>query len=266
MGIASLGALFFVGLAYLALSPRWLLRLGLVGARLDLRVRTLTGYGLAMMILAFGFFLAGVPLEIESTEDLASVESPLAAETADPLQFEPLSEEMLATPSVTPSATPDLIAEVDEAGESGSFGGFMAPDQPESDEEVEEEEGAETVLPSPTLDPEADTPTPTHTPQPTTTATATSTLLPTATASPTPTLTPTPTVPPTPIFGETAVLNTSGSTIWLRRTPGGANLVLISDGETLILMSGRANRGGASWREVSTVTGVVGWVQQSFLD
>lgn len=262
MGIASLAALVFVGLAYLALSPRWLLRLGLAGARLDLRVRTFTGYGLAMMILAFGFFLAGVPLETSVPEEVAGVDQSFPTATADPLQFEPVSEEMIATPSVTPSVTPVLVDD-DEAGASG---GFMAPSQSEAAEEVDDAEGElDDLLPTPTLDPDVDTPTPTNTPLPTTTATATITPSPTATASPTPTQTPTPTVTPTPIVGETAVLDTAGSTIWLRRTPGGSNLVLISDGETLILQSGRANRGGILWREVSTVTGVIGWVQQQFL-
>jgi len=260
MGIASLAALFFVSLAYLAQSPRWLLRLGLAGARLDLRVRTFTGYGLAMMILAFGFFLAGVPLESGGAEEVAGVNQPTPGEMADPLQFEPLSEEMLATPSVTPSATP----EIDGEGESGAFGGFIAPEPPADDEASDEE--TDDLRPTPTLDPDAHTPTPTNTPLPTTTATATVTPSPTTTASPTPTQTPTPTMTPTPIVGETAVLNTAGSTIWLRRTPGGANLVLISDGDTLILLPGRANRGGILWREVSTVNGVTGWVQQAFLE
>jgi hypothetical protein len=256
MAVASLGALFFVSLAYLAQSPRWLLRLGLVGARLDLRVRTFTGYGLALMILAFGFFLAGVPLD-GGVADGDEVSQSLLTETADPDQFVPVSDEMLATPSLTPSPspTPEAVGE----GENGSFGGFAVPEQAET------EEADEDALPTPTPDPDADTPTPTNTPLPTTTATATVTPSPTATVSPTPTQTPTPTMTPTPIVGETAVLDTSGSTIWLRRTPGGANLVLVSDGETLILMPGRANRGGVLWREVSTVTGVVGWVQQQFL-
>jgi hypothetical protein len=258
MGVASLGALFFVSLAYLAQSPRWLLRLGLTGARLDLRVRTFTGYGLALMILAIGFFLAGVPLDASPSEEVAAVDQSSLTETADPNQFAPVSDEMLDTPSPTasPSATPELVGD----GESGSSGGFAIPEQEEA------EEADEDMLPPPTLDPEADTPTPTNTPLPTTTATATVTPSPTTTATPTPTQTPTPTMTPTPILGETAVLNTSGSTIWLRRTPGGANLVLISDGEILILQPGRANRGGILWREVSTVNGVTGWVQQSFLE
>ncbi len=259
MGIASLAALFFVSLAYLAQSPRWLLRLGLAGARLDLRVRTFTGYGLAMMILAFGFFLAGVPLDTTPPEVEVAANQPIPTATADPLQFEPVSDEMLETPSPTPSPTTELIGE----GESGSFGGFVAPDAESAEDDDEAE--ADDALPTPTLDPDADTPTPTSTPLPTTTATATVTPSPTATSSPTPTQTPTPTMTPTPIMGETAVLNTAGSTIWLRRTPGGANLVLISDGDTLILQPGRANRAGVLWREVSTVDGIVGWVQQQFL-
>jgi hypothetical protein len=262
MGLTSLSALFFIGLAYLAQSPRWLLRLGLAGSRLDLRVRPFTGYAFALLILAFGFFLAGVPLDRGAVEtDMVAQSAP--TETADPQQFAPLSNEMLATPSLTPSPSPtsELVA---EEGASGSSGGFVAPDQEEADE------ADEAVLPPPTDSDatEGGTTTPTPTPLPTTTATATMTPspTPTTTASPTPTQTPTPTVTPTPIIGETAVLNTSGSTIWLRRTPGGANLVLISDGETLILRSGRANRGGLLWREVSTVNGVTGWVQQSFIE
>lgn len=264
MAVASLGALFFIGLAYLAQSPRWLVRLGLAGSRLDLRTRAFTGYAFALLILAFGFFLAGVPLDANQADvDMMAEQS--TSETADPLQFTPLTNESLEmeTPTAGPSPTAEAIGD----GASGSVGGFVPLN------EEEEDEVAETDISPPTNletdgDDEADTgtATATATPQPTTTATATITPLPTATASPTATQTPTPTVTPTPIVGETAVLNTAGSTIWLRRTPGGANLVLISHGETLLLMSGRANRGGVLWREVSTVTGVTGWVQQSFLE
>jgi len=62
MGLSAVAALLAIALSFLAQSPRMLARLHLTGSRLDLRARTLTGYGLALLLLAMGFFAAGVPL------------------------------------------------------------------------------------------------------------------------------------------------------------------------------------------------------------
>ena len=67
MGLSSLGALLAVGLAFAAQSPKFLARTPLAGYRLDLRARAFTGYGFALMLLALGFFLAGVPIGDEIT-------------------------------------------------------------------------------------------------------------------------------------------------------------------------------------------------------
>ncbi len=70
---------------------------------------------------------------------------------------------------------------------------------------------------------------------------------------------------PTPIEQETAVISTRGSTLWVRRTPGGQPLALVHDQDIVILFSGHAHQGGILWQEVSTVSGEVGWVQEEFL-
>ena len=88
---------------------------------------------------------------------------------------------------------------------------------------------------------------------------------PAETATPFPTETPLPSLTPTAILGETAALNTNGSTLWLKRSPGGQNMVLVKDGELVIIRAGRANQGGILWREVATVAGVEGWLQEEFL-
>ncbi len=61
MGLAATAAL--ITLHWLS-SPRRRATVpaGVGGARLDLRARNLTGYGLAFLLLAIGFFIAGVPL------------------------------------------------------------------------------------------------------------------------------------------------------------------------------------------------------------
>jgi hypothetical protein len=70
---------------------------------------------------------------------------------------------------------------------------------------------------------------------------------------------------PTPIEDPVSTINTGGSTLWVRRSPGGANIALVRDGDIVILRSGRANRDGVLWQEIMTVEGVTGWVQTEFL-
>jgi len=76
MGVTALGALIMVALAYAAQSPRFLLRVGLAGHRLDLRVKTFTGLALAFLLLMVGFFLAGVPLGPVDGETAAANHTP----------------------------------------------------------------------------------------------------------------------------------------------------------------------------------------------
>jgi hypothetical protein len=99
-----------------------------------------------------------------------------------------------------------------------------------------------------------------NTPEPT------ATVQPTATPTATPTQTPSPTPSPTPIIGPSALINDNTSTLSIRRTPGGEPLVQVVRGDTVLLLSGHAFYGGALWREVATVSGVAGWVQEQFLD
>jgi hypothetical protein len=75
MGLAGFGALIAIALALLAQSPRLLTRLNLNGSRLDLRAKAFTGYGLALLLLAIGFFLAGVPLNEDDGAAVSETES-----------------------------------------------------------------------------------------------------------------------------------------------------------------------------------------------
>lgn len=260
MGVTGLGALIAIALAYMAQSPRFLARIGLAGARLDLRVREFTGYALAFVLLAFGFFLAGVPLGTSASDVAGATAVPTGVpeETAVAAVATPPPDLDAAVDSETPVATgaPRLTPE------SGAFGG---PPPAAAAATAETDADSTTVPPSAddaTAPAEA---TVTATPIPTTTAAATTTPLPTGTPTDTPTVTPTPTLTPTPIVGETAVIQTGGSTLWVRRSPGGQQLTLVRNGDVVILTSGHANRGGILWQEVRTVDGVLGWVQEEFL-
>lgn len=252
MGLSSLGALLFVGLALIAQSPKFLARTRLAGYRLDLRARMFTGYGFALMLLAFGFFLAGVPLGPNAT----AVSTPLA-------QVSPTPEEngleviggAVETPGTVTATRPTSLTPA-----SGAFGGpppgANTSNNPTTAADVITgtlETTPGTAVPGPAASPTTVPDTSTPTPSPTSTPTAT------------PTQTPTPTLTPTPIEGETAVIDLGGGTVWLRRSPDGQNLTILNDGDTVILLAGHANRGGILWQEVSTVLGEVGWIQADFL-
>jgi len=240
-------------LAYVAQSPRLLKRLGLSGYRLDLRARTFTGYALALLLLSGGFFLAGVPIGV-LTGNVVMVATEPAAEVNDTD-----TSDAIAGPVSTAVPDGSAVATVVDDGtpDSGAFAGpppavmtqtaealLDASEQIEND--APEAATEVVVLPSATF-----TPTKTATPLPT--------------PSLTPTNSPTPTNTPTPIFEETAMINTGSSTVWIKRTPGGQDFVLIRGGDTVILFPGHANFGGSLWREVSTVDGNVGWVLESYL-
>jgi hypothetical protein len=65
--------------------------------------------------------------------------------------------------------------------------------------------------------------------------------------------------------GRTATVDTFGSTVWLLRSPGGAQIALIDHNDTVILLDRRANQAGEVWQEIKTVNGVTGWIKARFL-
>jgi cytoskeletal protein RodZ len=270
MGVTAVLALLMTVLAYLAQSPRALLRLGLAGQRLDLRVRLFTGYALASLILLLGFFLAGVPIDDGSSPTAVITPS---SETAS---NEPISEQSGAMGELPTTAVPtnSTLAETNSNNESTtetpSSGAFGGPPPGSVDESA-----TETPIPSATPEQAGPSPTPggnnAETAVPTSLANADSgttaaTPRPIETATPLPTATPTPTITPTPIEGITGTINTNGSTLWVRRSPGGQQLVIVQDNEIVLIENGRANQGGILWREIRTVNGIVGWVQVEFLE
>lgn len=277
MGLAAMGALIFVTLALIGQSPSLMRRLGLDVYRLDLRVRAFTGYAFACLLLIAGFFLAGVPLGDANAEPVAQNEEPQptatgVAETAG------MSEAMTRSAGnalTTTLAATGVVTPTDDRPASGAFGGVPTPGSETpagetdvatpviptpTDEGAAEEEGTTVATATGTPTPvSTDTPTPTWTPSPTLTPSST------PTPTPTPTATPTPSLTPTPIEGETAVVDADGANVWLYRSPGGQELVLVSHGDTVILLSRRANQGGVLWREVMTLQGLSGWLQAQYL-
>ncbi len=249
MGLSVLGAIFFTLLAYIAQSPRTLVRLGLVGYHLELRVKAFTGYALACLLLLLGFFLAGVPLG-PVTETAVTTPTTITDANQPPAGTTPA---ITADANSTPGPTKQI--EGTRTPSSGAFGG--PPPGSQTDETPEAAE--ETAVTEPT-EPAITTPVPDNnfTPTP---VTAT----PTPTVTPSPTATPTPTITPTPIDGDTAVIDIGVGTIWVYRSPGGQQLVLVEGGDTVILENGRANRDGRIWQKISTVNGVTGWVEEQFL-
>ena len=260
MGVSILLALIAVGLSLLGQSPGTIRRLNLDNSRLVGRVRAYTGWGFALLLMTIGFFLAGVPL--------GSIPEPTAS-LPEATQVAGTTPEATPLAAATTAVETDLEPTVRNTVSTGAFGqpaateagptptSPIAEDSPTPEAETDEQESAEgdeTATPSQTAVP---------------TSTPTETLVPTATLTPTPSSTPTqtpsPTLTPTPIDGDTAEIVTNGSTLWVRRTPGGAPLVIVRDGDVVLLMSGHANQGGIEWREVRTVDGFLGWVQTEFL-
>lgn len=260
MGLSSLGALIAVGLALAAQSPKFLLRTRLVAYRLDLRARAFTGYGFALMLLALGFFLAGVPLgEMGSGTTTAVTQTDPSSSANDLEIIGGATEDVIAGENVAPRPTSLTPA-------SGAFGGPPPGSATGSSDEEEAEaeptgSDAETLTPAP----DAATPAPAAVTPTAVPNTPTPTPSPTQTPTPTPTVTPTPTLTPTPIEGPTAVIDVGGGTVWLRSSPDGQNMLILNHGDTVILLSGHANRAGLLWREVSTVQGDVGWIRAEFL-
>lgn len=265
MGVTAVFAMLMTIMAYLAQSPRALMRLGLAGYRLDLRVKLFTGYALASLILMLGFFLAGVPIDNDSTTAAATPTVELASAA-------PTSANTGAMGNLPPTGAASSGEEVveispveDRTTQTPSSGAFGGPPPGSGDEAALEEvpptATPEQAGPSPTPDGAASAETAVSTAGADTAATT-----PTATATPLPTATPTPTITPTPIRGITGTINTNGSTLWVRRSPGGQQLVIVQDNEIVLIENGRANQGGILWREIRTVDGILGWVQTEFLE
>lgn len=268
MGLAAFGALIAITLAFLAQSPRLLSRFKLSGQRLDLRAKSFTGYGLALLLLAMGFFLAGVPLDRTAIASLPSGTETATGEDPDGTpgpegETTETSEE--APPIGGQSGAMGGLPTQPGGSQSGAMGGLLTPETTlEAGGVVTGTVTIGTLEPGTSDDPlsppeaEVTPPTPTETVQPP----ATATRAPTATA----TLEPTSTPSPTPILVPTARIGDETSTLPLRRLPGGAVLVVLVRGDTVIPLSGRSYRSGEVWREVQSVTGVTGWIQDRFLD
>lgn len=244
MGLAACGALIAIVLAFLAQSPRLLSRLKLTGQRLDLRARAFTGYGLALLLLSMGFFLAGVPLDASRGQTVTEATNlPAATEAA---------EEAIAAGNGRNGSQSGAMVGLPTAtadGVSGALGDLITPQATLEPGAIITGTVAATAeagaLPAATGEPPA----------------ATATRAPTATPTPSPSPTPT----ATPIFVPTAHINNDTSTLPVRRLPGGPVLVVLVRGDTVIPLTGNAFRSGEVWQEIQTVDGVIGWVQERFL-
>lgn len=331
MGLSALGALAAIALALLAQSPRMLTRLNLTGQRLDLRAKAFTGYGLALLLLAMGFFAAGVPLGPEDRAALAeagndtaiTLLSPGAGReftTDDTINFDwfwpnaPATDQQFAV-YLSDGSQEYMLGFVDEPNNGAAYRLAMSGQElPVAGDDLTwwvrlesgdgetlatseamplvvtlagavpgpngSQSGAMIGLPTTTPDlsaggvltgtaevappPDATPGEPAAPPPPE----ATDTPPPTDTPTPVPTATPTPTPPPTPtptpILGPIArVAETSN--LPMRIQPDGAVLVVLVRGDIVIPLSGHAFHGGQVWREISTVAGMVGWVQERYL-
>ncbi|MBK8987201.1 MAG: hypothetical protein IPM39_14160 [Chloroflexi bacterium] len=252
MGLSSFGALIAVGLAFAAQSPKFLLRTRLAGYRLDLRARAFTGYGFALMLLALGFFLAGVPIGDGAVGGTAVTQ---ITPTPEQAEMEIVGGAVEAGGTIT-ATRPTSLTPV-----SGAFGG-PPPGLTQEEDTVEAPTEAITTTAASPVGTALSGPAATPTPVPNTPTTTPS---PTSTPTATPTVTPTPTLTPTPIERATAVIDVGGGTVWLRRSPDGQNMLIMNSGDTVILLNGHANRSGVLWREISTVQGETGWMRAEFL-
>lgn len=250
MGLTLLGALVILGLALFVQTPALARRSGL-----PFSVRTLTGYAFALILLTIGFFVAGVPVGQSATPTVAAN-----------LTITPTSQfdNVVILPSPTGEATEIEATQPPLTPITGAFGG------PPPAQATATLTATVAITAAPTLDSVDDataTIRPTNAPSATPTETPTPTSSPTPTFTPSPTVTPTPTWTPTPISGPTAQVVSNGSTLFVRRYPGGTETVaFVNDGDTVLLLSGRANQGGLLWQEISTVEGVEGWVPYELLD
>jgi hypothetical protein len=297
MGLSAFGALIAIGLALLAQTPRLLSRFGLIRFRFDLRARSFTVYGFALLLLSVGFFLAGVPLGSSAGNTPATQTAGVGEGT---IVAEATANNDLSTGVQTPATITDESHESDsgfsvptgsgatiglpgeETGEgaiaptapaelvgtSATGASFDTPDTPALTTTLAITSGESVFVGTAEVEVE-ETSTPTPEPAtltPTALPSATMTTAPTETPTASPTVEPTATPSPTPIDEPTAVIGAGTSTLWIRRTPGGQNLALLNRGDRVILLGGHANYGGRLWREVRTLDGVIGWVQEEYLE
>ncbi len=255
MGISAIAALIALALALVGQSPEFLRRIGLSSARLDKSVRTFTGFAFAFLLLSFGFFIAGVPIGTQPTG-------------TDTTQIGDSS--IIAIPGPTLVAPAPGNAETNIPQESASAtratpvtGSFDGPPLSTADAQQRQTDDATEIL-DPVVQ-SGSTPQESATSPVSATTTPTSSPGATSTPTPPPTLTPTPSLTPTPVLGETTLVETQGSTVWIRRSPGGQNLLLVHDGDSVFILSGHANQGGILWREIRTLGGLVGWLQEELL-
>ena len=243
MALSLIGALLILALALFIQTPAFARR-----GNLPFSLRSLTGYAFALILLAIGFFVAGVPIGTGIATPAAANLPPTPTSQFDNVVILPSpTRELLAEEVTSPPLTPI----------TGAFGGPPPQATPTlpltTTVEVDTDAAADSTpaTPAPTLAPSA---TPSPTPSPT----------PTLTPSPTATLTPTWT--PTPITGPTARVSTDGSNLFIRRYPGSSQTVaILNNGDTVLLLPGRANQGGILWQEISTLDGLEGWAQYEFL-
>lgn len=252
MAGAGFTAVVLLGYSLYAQSPRVRARTSIEPYKLEARIRRLTAFAFAALLLMMGFFLAGVPVnepsadvasvtttsgvaESSSGEDesLDSAENNGSSSTSGAFGGPPPQAELTPTQAFVPETAANATTELQSPNEAPVTA---------SDDTTEA-----TVVATPSE----------FTPEPTATST------PTPTPSPTPT--PQPTLTPTPIDDPTGTIDTGGSTLWVRGTPGGANITLVRDGDIVILRGGSANRDGIIWQEIMTVDGVTGWIQLEFL-
>ena len=251
MALTAFGALVMLIVAYVAQSPKLLRRLGLSGSRLDLKARTFTGYALALVLLAFGFFIAGVPLGAQAPViEVANATPIVDTNESGAMVFAATATPEIVTEALSIEEPPKTDSQIQPV--TGAFAGPPASAQTAT---------AEVIAAS-----QEEAPTATATAYPSATPTSTQTASPTPTPSPTATVTPTSTMTPTPIFEETAVINTGSSTLWVKRTPGGRDMAILNGGDVVVLLAGHANVGGILWREISAVDGTIGWVSETYLD
>jgi hypothetical protein len=255
MGISAIAALIALAFALLGQSPQLLRRSGLGSARLDMRVRTFTAFAFAFLLLSFGFFVAGVPIGDQPTGTVTAQvnNSAITALPTTTLVSPDSGEAIGSEPQVSASVTRATPV-------TGSFDG-----PPLSTADAQQRQTGEATEVLDPVEESGSAPQESATPRASDTTTPTPSPGATSTPPPTPTLTPTPSLTPTPILGETIRVETQGSTVWLRRSPGGQNLVLLHDGDLVLILSGHANQGGIIWSEIRTLEGLAGWLQEEFL-
>ena len=269
MGLSIMLALAALAYSLYIQSPTRQIAFQVEPYRLAARIRAATTVAFALLLLTFGFYVAGVPLDggVAETTSVQAAASVVANGAASGAQV--ADAEVAALVNATLAAMPTEAADQSSGFQTPASGAFGAPltDEPEVGEVAVADDGEVSAETNAAPNPDAtSTSTPTPAPTETPTNTPTPTPSPTQTPTPLPTATPSPTLTPTPISEPTANISTDGSTLWVKRSPGGQNLVILQDTDLVILLPGNANQAGFIWKEIKTVNGVVGWVQSEFLD